>query len=136
MPRSIKKGPYIEESLIKKLSIKGYDRVILYINPKKQRIGFKFYLNKSYQHRRKFGLYSDKTLEAIKHNLQLFHANKQDISFGYLIYNNNQIFNNFCFEKQYVIQISHILKQHAWIKQNTHYQLQFDYIHNRWEVQL
>lgn len=129
---------YLEfsESLISKLKINKYDRVILYVNTVKHRIGFKFYLNKSYNYHKKRDLVSKNTLLAIKINPQLFHSNKQDIAYGYLIYNNKAIFNDLCFEKQYVIQISYIIKQYPWIKQNTHYQLQFDYIHNRWEAQL
>lgn len=131
-------GHYLEfsESWLNKLKINKYDRVILYVNPIQHKIGFRFYLNKSYNYHKKRDIMSDNTLSAIKINPQLFHDNKHDVSFGYLIYNNKTVMDDVCFERQYVIKISHIINQYPWIHQNIQYQPYFSYIRNRWEVQL
>lgn len=131
-------GHYLEfsESWLTKIKINKYDRVILYVNPIKHQIGFRFYLNKSYNYHKKRDIVSEKTLSAIEINPQLFHDNKQDILFGYLIYNNKTVMDDLCFERQYIIKITHIINQYLWIQQNIQYQPYFSYIHNRWEVQL
>lgn len=129
-------GLEFSANLMFKLQIQPADRVILYLNQKQHRIGFRFYLNRSYRQHKKSDLHSKDVLDAIKLNPGLFRNNRIDIDFGYLIFDWNGTQMIKIHDPKYVIQIAQMIRQNYWIVLDKHYQLQFDYIHNRWEVRL
>jgi hypothetical protein len=132
-------GLEFSESVMVKFGVKPYDRVIIYINDKEHRIGFKFYLNRVHKYHKNRDLMSQNTLDAIENNPSIFRDNIKDRFYGYLLQSWHIGPSSLYIEPgevKYVVSLNILFKKHTWIKPNIQYTPIFDYIHNRWEVRL